>query len=96
MEGASLTQGSGWHNNSQGHKLASMGIKTRTMRDMRLKKPVKVLWEQENKMGKMIRLEKDFKDHKEASEHIIRLEKSADSINKPLNILEIKQITRRD
>ena len=91
-----MKHGSGWHNNSHGHRLAGMGIKTNIIRDMRIKKPVKVIWKQENKEGKMIQIEKDFINHKEASEHIIRLEKSAECINKPINIIEVKQITRRD
>jgi len=91
-----MGKGSGWHDNSHKHRLASMGIKTKTIRDMRLKKPVKVLWKQENRGGDMIQVEKDFKDHRETSEHIVRLEKSADSINKPVEIVEIKQITRRN
>jgi len=91
-----MSKGSGWHNNSYNHKLASMGIKTKIIRDMRIKKPVKVIWKQEDKNEDTIQLEKDFKDHKDASEHIIRLEKSAESVNKPVEIIEVKQITRRD
>ena len=80
-----------WKGESRRHSLARKGIRTRKFQDRRLKKPIIVTWIQEDRDEKLVRVSKEFKNKKDAEEHIIKIKKSAENLNKPVEILSIKE-----
>jgi len=84
----------GWHGNKQAHSLASKGIKSKPINLGNRKYGWKVKWKQEDKNGTMIELNEVFETKRKAKVHIEKLLISAESIDKPINIINIEEVNK--
>lgn len=85
----------GWYGNKEAHKLASKGIKTKTINNIGSKKiGWRVKWTQEDKNGDMATYEEVFENQSKAKDHIRKLFKSAESIDKPIEILDLEEVKK--
>jgi len=85
----------GWFGNKEAHKLASKGIKTKTVSNVGSKKiGWRVSWKQENKNEEMVMFEEVFESEKDARRHIQKLYESAESIDKPIKVLDIVEVKK--
>jgi len=81
-----------WKGNKQKHAMAAKGIKSKIhIPDKRTDNTIDVTWKQENNDGNMIEITKEFVNKKDADKHIERIKYSASVINKPLEIVKVRQ-----
>ena len=85
----------GWFGNSKAHSLASRGVKTKTLNSMGIRKyGWKVIWKQEAKSGELETFEEVFVSKSKAKTHIQKLLISAESIDKPIDILNLEEVKK--
>ena len=78
----------GWHGNKQAHSMASKGVKTKINSLGNRKYGWKVVWKQEDNEGKLKIYSEVFEKESKAKTHIQKLLISAESIDKPISIIE--------
>ena len=84
----------GWHGNKQAHSMASKGIKTKINTLGNRKYGWKVVWKQENREGLLKIYSEVFVNKTKANRHKQKLLISAESIDKPISIIEFGEVEK--